>query len=59
MVLSSVPSYKIVKGWFNETLSEFVPPCPIAVLRLDGDLPLRLCSNMWLMMGTFIDDYYA
>ena len=29
--------YQIFKGWFNDTLPTFVPPEPIAILRLDGD----------------------
>ena len=37
MKLSSARKYKIVKGWFDDTLPKFVPPCPIAILRLDGD----------------------
>jgi O-methyltransferase len=37
MRLSSARKYEIVKGWVNDTLPSFVPPCPIAILRLDGD----------------------
>src|SRR5262245_12410525 len=33
MGLSSARKYEIVKGWFEETLPKFVPPCPIAILR--------------------------
>jgi len=29
--------YQIFQGWFNDTLPTFVPPEPIAILRLDGD----------------------
>ena len=28
---------KLVKGWFEDTLATFVPPSPIAVLRIDCD----------------------
>jgi O-methyltransferase len=37
MRLAGVPRYDIIKGWFFDTLPNFVPPQPIAVLRLDGD----------------------
>jgi O-methyltransferase len=30
-------SFELVKGWFNETLPNFVVKPPIALLRLDGD----------------------
>ncbi len=35
--LSGAPHYKLVKGWLENTLPEFAPPRPIAILRLDGD----------------------
>jgi O-methyltransferase len=37
MKMSGAVKYKLVKGWFENTLPQFVPPSPIAVLRLDGD----------------------
>jgi O-methyltransferase len=37
MKLSGASSYRLVKGWFENTLPPFEPPSPIAVLRLDGD----------------------
>ncbi len=37
MKLSGATSYSLVKGWFNETLPRFTPPCEIAALRLDRD----------------------
>ena len=37
MAMSGAPRHHIVKGWFERTLAGFVPPEPIAVLRLDGD----------------------
>lgn len=29
--------FRLIKGWFEQTLPEFVPPVPIALLRLDAD----------------------
>ena len=37
MKLSRATSFSLVKGWFNDTVPSFKPPCEIAVLRLDGD----------------------
>jgi SAM-dependent methyltransferase len=37
MQKSRAGRYTIVKGWFDNTLPAFRPPCPIAVIRLDGD----------------------
>jgi O-methyltransferase len=37
MKMSGTPKYKIVKGWFNDTVPSFVPPEKIAILRLDCD----------------------
>jgi O-methyltransferase len=34
---SGARNYKLVKGWFDDTLANFVPPSPIAVLRIDCD----------------------
>ena len=66
MRLSGVPNYKLVKGWFENTLPEFDPPAPIAVLRLDGDW---YDSTMVALESLFkhlspdgiviLDDYYA
>jgi O-methyltransferase len=64
MRTSGVPSYSLVKGWFDETLPKFIPPCPIAVLRLDGDLysSMRTClTHLWPRLApngiAIIDDY--
>jgi O-methyltransferase len=66
MLLSGVPKYKIVKGWFDKTVSDFVPPCPIAVLRLDGDWydsTLVVLESLFKYLArdgiVIIDDYYA
>lgn len=37
MTLSAAVKYKLIKGWFSDTLPGFVPPGPIGILRLDGD----------------------
>ena len=37
MLSSGAKSFKLVKGWFEDTLLHFVPPSPIAVLRIDCD----------------------
>ena len=37
MELSGASSFKLIKGWFNETLPGFKPPGPIALLRIDAD----------------------
>jgi O-methyltransferase len=66
MMLSSAPKNKIVKGWFCDTLPTFVPPCPIAVLRLDGDWYDSTLIALETLFGylaqdgiVIIDDYYA
>lgn len=64
MKLSGTPSFSLVKGWFNETLPRFVPPCEIAILRLDGDLyeSTRVClENLYPHVApggiVIVDDY--
>jgi O-methyltransferase len=37
MKLSGAKHYRLVKGWFNQTLPSFKAPEPIAVLRIDAD----------------------
>jgi O-methyltransferase len=66
MTLSSAPKYKIIKGWFCDTLPKFIPPCPIAVLRLDGDWydsTLTALETLFKYVAhdgiVIIDDYYA
>lgn len=65
MKLAGVNSFKLIKGWFNETLPRFIPPCEIAILRLDGDWydSTRLClENLYPRVApggvVIIDDYY-
>jgi O-methyltransferase len=66
MRLATVPKYTIVKGWFEKTVPEFVPPCPIAVLRLDGDWyesTMVVLEALFKYMApdgiVIVDDYYA
>lgn len=42
---SAAAHFTLVKGWFEQTLPKFVPPSPIALLRLDADWyeSTRLC----------------
>lgn len=66
MQLSGARRYKLVKGWFENTLPSFVPPCPIAVLRLDGDWyesTMTALESLFKYMApdgiVILDDYYA
>lgn len=66
MTLSGAENYFIVKGWFADTLKDFKPDSPIAILRLDGDW---YDSTMQCLEGLYkyvakggviiIDDYYT
>ena len=65
MELSGVKNYRVVKGWFDESLPVYDWSSPIAILRLDGDW---YDSTMTCMEQLFprvskggviiIDDYY-
>ena len=66
MKLARVSKYTIVKGWFAQTIPGFVPPCPIAVLRLDGDWyesTMIVLENLYKYLApdalVIVDDYYA
>lgn len=66
MRLSGAPHFKLIKGWFDQTLPDFSPPCPIAILRLDGDwyestlVALETLFKHLAPNGiVIIDDYYA
>lgn len=66
MKLSGAPRHKLIKGWFEDTLPVFVPPFPIAILRLDGDwyestmISLESLFEHLAPGGIVIlDDYYA
>jgi len=63
---AGVPSYRLIKGWHKDTLKDFVPTRPIAVLRLDSDwydstmecltaLYPHVCAGGLIL----IDDYYG
>jgi O-methyltransferase len=66
MRLAGATAFTLVRGWFNSTVPAFVPPAPIALLRLDGDW---YESTMTCLDGLFdhvapgglivLDDYYA
>jgi O-methyltransferase len=66
MKLSGATSFSLVKGWFEETVPRFQPPCEIAILRLDGDLydSTRVClENLYPHVTPggliIVDDYYG
>lgn len=58
--------FRLVKGWFKETLSNFIPPGPIALLRIDGDWyeSVMVCLQALFKHVApggiiIIDDYYT
>jgi len=66
MSLAGITSYHLVKGWFDATLPKFIPPEPIAILRLDADWydSTMVCLESffdYVVPGglILIDDYYA
>lgn len=66
MLLSGAPKYSIVKGWFDQTLADFAPPSPIAILRVDGDWydsTLVVLEKLFKHLApggiVIVDDYYA
>jgi O-methyltransferase len=65
MQRSGVKNYKLVKGFFSETLPGFRPPQPIRILRLDGDWydsTMQCLENLYPHVAQngliIIDDYY-
>ena len=65
MRLAMVSNYFCVKGWFEDTVTKFDFPKPIALLRLDGDWyeSTMIClQNLYpkVIRGGYIivDDYY-
>jgi hypothetical protein len=66
MQKSGTKNYELKKGWFVDSLKDFKPTSPIAVLRLDGDW---YDSTMQCLDGLYkyvvaggviiIDDYYT
>ena len=66
MELSGAKDFRIVKGWFKESLLSFPPEEPIAILRLDGDWydSTKECLDMLFPQVSsggiiILDDYYA
>jgi O-methyltransferase len=66
MALAGVKSYRLIEGWFNETLPSFRLPEKIALLRLDADWyeSTMICLETFfdhVVSGGLIilDDYYA
>jgi O-methyltransferase len=66
MGLSGATQVTIVEGWFEDTLLGFIPPCPVAILRLDGDwydstlVALESLFKYLAPQGiVIVDDYYA
>ncbi len=66
MVMAKCHDFHLVKGWFDKTVTGFKSPCPIALLRLDGDwydstmVCLESLFDQVVPGGIVIlDDYYA
>ncbi len=66
MAMSGVPRFQVIKGWFDQTVVGFIPPAPIAVLRLDGDWydsTLIVLEALYRYMArdgiVIVDDYYT
>ncbi len=61
MQRSGAVDYRLVKGWYKDTLQGFTPPAPIAVLRLDCDWyqPTTQCLDALPGGLLLLDDYYT
>jgi O-methyltransferase len=66
MKMSAARDFRLVQGWFSETLPRFASPEPIALLRLDADWyesTMDALNSIYpqIMPGglIIIDDYYA
>jgi O-methyltransferase len=66
MARSRADDYRIIPGWFDQTLPSFSPEEPIAVLRLDGDWyesTLVCLEHLYHRLApggvVLIDDYYV
>jgi O-methyltransferase len=66
MRMAGVPRFHLVKGWFEQTLPGFVPPAPIAILRIDGDWydsTMTALDSLFKHLApngiVIVDDYYA
>jgi len=65
MKLSGAKNFQCVKGWFNVTLPKFIPPEPIAVLRIDADWYDSVLTCLRYLTpflareaGVIFDDYF-
>lgn len=66
MEISGVKKYFIHKGWFKDTLPNFIPESKIAILRLDGDWyesTMECLENLYKHVTEgglmILDDYYS
>ena len=66
LAMSPAKKVRFVPGWFNHTLPGFVPPEPIAILRLDGDWydSTMIClTHLFPHLApggiVIVDDYYV
>lgn len=66
MKLSKVKKYKLIRGWFEDTIPKYSDTEPIALLRLDGDwydstmICLKHLFDRVVTGGLIIiDDYYT
>jgi O-methyltransferase len=66
MGMSAAKTFTLMQGWFNETLRNFAPPEPIAILRLDGDWyesTMECLNALYPHVAKggviLIDDYYT
>ena len=64
--IAGITNYRLVKGWFNESLTEFPASEKISLLRLDGDWydsTLQCLEALFPKVSegglVIIDDYYA
>jgi O-methyltransferase len=66
MKMSAAGRFYVIQGWFGDTILNFVPEEPIAILRLDGDWydsTMQTLTGLYphVMVGGLIivDDYYT
>lgn len=56
MSQSGAKNYRLVKGYFDDTLPGFKPPCPIAVLRIDCDWHASAMTCLRALFPYLADD---
>lgn len=66
MGMSGARRVELVRGWFRDTLPAFIPPAPVALLRLDGDWyesTIQSLTHLYPHMARrgliLVDDYYT